>query len=73
MLRQRIRERVTDSVSRTISAALCFLVSASVVLGQTLTSLTGAVSDPTGAAIPSATISITNVGTNQVRDVKSDD
>ncbi|MBL8296309.1 MAG: carboxypeptidase regulatory-like domain-containing protein, partial [Bryobacterales bacterium] len=48
-------------------------MSASVVPGQTLTSLTGSVSDPTGAAVPSATISITNVGTNQVRDVKSDD
>lgn len=47
-------------------------MSASVLGGQTLTSLTGSVSDPTGAAIPEATISITNLGNNQAREVKSD-
>lgn len=39
--------------------------------GQTLTSLTGTVVDPTGAAVPNATISITNVGNNQSRETKT--
>ena len=37
-----------------------------------VTSLTGSVTDPTGAVIPSASISITNVQTGAIRETKSD-
>ncbi|MBL8227172.1 MAG: TonB-dependent receptor [Bryobacterales bacterium] len=58
---------------RRITLALaCILVFAASLSAQTLTSLTGTVTDPTGAAIPDATVSITNTGTNQVREIKSD-
>jgi len=40
---------------------------------QTLTSLTGTVVDPTGAAVPNAIVSITNVGNNQSRETLSSD
>lgn len=48
-------------------------MSALALPAQTLTSLNGLVTDPTGAAIPSATVTITSTGTNQSREVKSDD
>jgi Carboxypeptidase regulatory-like domain len=47
------------------------LLVSTALFGQT-TSLTGTVTDPTGAVVPSATISIANVQTGAQRDVTSD-
>lgn len=52
---------------------LGFLTSGTQLLAQsTYGSLTGQVADPSGAAIPGAALSLTNVGTNFVQSTKSD-
>jgi hypothetical protein len=56
---------------RTLTLGL-FAISATMALGQgTSASLTGQVTDPTGAVIPNATISVRNTDTNLVQTVKS--
>ena len=40
---------------------------------QTTTTLTGSVVDPSGAAVPNATLVLENLGTRATRDTKSDD
>src|SRR5260370_1022133 len=42
------------------------------MFGQSLTSLTGTVTDPTGAVIPGAAITVTNAGSASQRETKSD-
>lgn len=44
-----------------------------VLMGQSLTTLTGTVTDPSGAAVPGAAITITNNATNQIREAQSDE
>ena len=54
-------------------SCLCLLLGASLfLLAQAFTSLTGTVTDPTGAVIPSAKIVITNTETGAERDATSD-
>jgi hypothetical protein len=54
-------------------SCLCLLLGASLfLLAQAFTSLTGTVTDPTGAVIPSAKIVITNIETGAERDATSD-
>jgi hypothetical protein len=56
---------------RTLTLGL-FAISATMALGQgTSASLTGQVTDPTGAVIPNTTISVRNTDTNLVQTVKS--
>ena len=50
---------------------VCF--AAGTVFGQAVTSLTGSVGDPTGAAIPGAAITLTNTETNAVREQSTDE
>jgi outer membrane receptor protein involved in Fe transport len=51
--------------------ALCLLLSASLLFGQSAntSALTGTVTDQTGAVVPNATVTATNVGTNATRTV----
>ncbi|MBC7925884.1 MAG: TonB-dependent receptor, partial [Bryobacteraceae bacterium] len=60
-------------LSKTTFAAALLLLGTAGLSAQTQTNLTGTVSDPTGAAVPGATITITSVGTTQSREVKSDE
>jgi hypothetical protein len=55
-----------------IATAFLFSWLAMPTLAQTLTSLTGTVSDPTGAIVPNAAIAIISIATNQSREVQSD-
>ena len=48
---------------RTWSVCVILLTSSFFVYGQTTTSLRGVISDPTGAVIPGAVVSLTNTGT----------
>ncbi|MCC6540251.1 MAG: TonB-dependent receptor [Bryobacterales bacterium] len=60
-------------MKRTISAiSAAFLMTASTIWGQSLTSLNGLVTDPTGAAIPAAKITATEVNTGVTRETESD-
>src|SRR6185437_14018076 len=48
-------------------------LSASTLFGQTLGAVTGRITDPSASAIPGATITLTNVGTNAARNTVSTD
>ena len=63
-----------SSLSRACRVLTMVLLAAAAVcaIGQgTSASLTGAVTDPTGAALPGATITATNIDTNFTQTVKS--
>ncbi|HYZ84603.1 MAG TPA: carboxypeptidase regulatory-like domain-containing protein, partial [Bryobacteraceae bacterium] len=57
---------------KTVLAAMLLLPCIS-LFAQTQTNLNGTVFDPSGAAVPGATITITNIATNQVRETTSDE
>jgi hypothetical protein len=67
------RRPVNDSLRDVLVGVLAFVLivgcaAAQVEAGQ----LAGIVSDPSGAVVPSATVSVKNVGTNAVRTVKTE-
>src|SRR5712692_2695066 len=55
-----------------LALTLALLSSATVLFGQSLTSLNGTIADPSGAVIPGATVTLTNVLTGAQRMDKSD-
>ncbi|MSV30729.1 MAG: carboxypeptidase regulatory-like domain-containing protein [Bryobacterales bacterium] len=55
-----------------LAAAAAFTFCSAIAPGQNLTSISGTVSDITGAAIPGATVRIENLGTQASRTVVSD-
>ncbi|MCU0245134.1 MAG: carboxypeptidase-like regulatory domain-containing protein, partial [Bryobacter sp.] len=59
-------------MKRLLSCSAVLLLCAVAVMAQATTTLTGVVTDPTGAAIPGAAIVIENLGTNATRDTVSD-
>jgi hypothetical protein len=52
--------------------ALLLLMLGVAAFGQGATSVTGTITDPSGAVIPNATVTLENVGTNASREVMSD-
>ncbi len=64
---------VNTAVRAAIVAAFCFLFSTSVVLPQSNRGgISGTVTDPTGAVVPNAAVTVTNLGTGEVRHLQSD-
>src|SRR5262249_55324289 len=59
-------------VTLRLAALFCFLFT--LAFGQTYTGgLTGAVTDPAGAVVPAASLKLTNLETNDVRQQTTDD
>jgi|HubBroStandDraft_1064217.scaffolds.fasta_scaffold04316_2 hypothetical protein len=65
--------RTTSPVARTVSIAVCIVLFAAMAHAQYRTSIQGVVTDPTGAVVPGANLTLTNpaTGEKQVR-VSSD-
>ncbi|MGH9736756.1 MAG: carboxypeptidase regulatory-like domain-containing protein [Candidatus Acidiferrales bacterium] len=59
-------------VCRRLAAFSVFFLCAAALWGQATTSLRGTVTDPSGATIPSATVRLTNTGTNISRSTTTD-
>ena len=56
-----------------LAAVLCFAITPAAVLGQNVYgTITGTVTDSTGAAIGEATVTLTNLDTNEKRDIATD-
>jgi hypothetical protein len=70
MLGDRLRHKIAVFVGMTLLAILAF---GSAAQGQEAGQISGAVTDPSGAFLPNATITIKNLGTNAVRTVTSSD
>jgi hypothetical protein len=63
-----------SKIKRTVSLAGVLIVLAISMAAQSNTgSITGVVSDPNGAVVPNATVTVTNQGTNEKRTVQTDD
>jgi len=60
-----------NSLLKGISIVLVFFALAIITLGQSDGRVTGTVTDPTGAVLPGATVTITNPATGEVRTVTS--
>src|SRR5687768_8087549 len=54
-------------------AALCLLFMGGTAMGQATETVTGVVSDSTGAVVPNATIKMVNKGTSQEKTITSSD
>ena len=67
-----LRDRLLHKTALFVGMALLAIFSfGSAALGQETGQISGIVTDPTGAVVPNATVSIKNVGTNAVRTVTS--
>ncbi len=65
--------RSTSSALRTVSMFACILLSAVMAHAQYRASIQGAVTDPQGALVPGATVTLTNQETNQARTTATND
>jgi len=69
----RLRKAMKEMISRQLRMLWIVVLAASCVFGQTFTSsITGVVTDPSGAAVPGADVSATNLNTREVRRVQTD-
>jgi Carboxypeptidase regulatory-like domain len=65
--------RTTSSAARTVSIVICVVLFAAVAHAQYRTSIQGVVTDPTGAVVPGANLTLTNPATGEKQDRVSDD
>ncbi len=65
--------RLGPPVSRLVSLCLLLVSSAFLVFAQTGATIVGTVTDPSGAVVPNANITITNTATNQDTHITSND
>ena len=63
-----------SKIKRAVSLTGVLIVLAISLAAQSNTgSITGVVTDPNGAVVPNATVTVTNQGTNETRTVQTDD
>jgi hypothetical protein len=59
-------------MKQTVTGVFIYLLTAMLLAGQSLSSVSGVVTDPSGAMIPGARITLENLGTGATRDTVSD-
>jgi hypothetical protein len=68
-----MKTQAIKSITRAVSLlAVVFILSAAVFAQSNTGSITGVVTDPNGAVVPNAAVTITNQGTNEKRTVQAD-
>ena len=59
--------------SSLFSAALCGVISAAMLLGQTTAGLSGAITDASGAIVPGARVTLTSIATGAQRETSANE
>ena len=66
-----MNSNLINTLSRTVSLiAVAFIATVALFAQSNTGSITGVVTDPSGAVVPNATVTITNQGTNEKRTVQ---